>query len=106
MKKNTPQEISDILLGYLAGIQVQLLVLKNKCISWVDCEGVPCWDFNTGLYRLKPEPRKIYVIDEPSGSFGRIYFNRLEEVLDARMTLSRPDDEQVKVLQFTESQDT
>lgn len=55
-KEETARRIS-IMQGFLDGKQVQAREDNGR---WANCSD-PCWDFGYWNYRIKPEPKIIYV---------------------------------------------
>lgn len=64
----TDQEIIDVVAARKAGKQIQY---KNKggTSEWSNCcDNDPVWDFSSTDYRVKPEPKTIWVVTFNDGS--------------------------------------
>jgi len=56
----TTQEMIEVMQAFCDGKQIQFL--SNRSGVWVQTEN-PCWAWAVFDYRIKPEPKEIWVDD-------------------------------------------
>jgi hypothetical protein len=70
----TPQEIIVLIRAYIDGKEIESQFKEDNHQLWCEVNIQPMyWDFNNYNYRIKPEPRIIYMNKYPDGSIGKKY---------------------------------
>lgn len=66
----THDEMIDVIRAHREGKQIQFSSPGN---GWRNCLDDPSWNFQTNCYRVKPEPREIWVNVYDDNSYGSIH---------------------------------
>lgn len=67
-EKMTTEEMIEVMQAYVAGKEIQMQVFSSEGQIW-QAVVTPKWDWRNNKYRIKPEPRVIY-LPKFSGGFG------------------------------------
>lgn len=63
----TNQEMIAVIQAHAEGKPIQFLDKEYPAGGWQPA-GVPCWDFDSYEYRVKPEPETIWIVTFSDGS--------------------------------------
>jgi hypothetical protein len=94
----TPQEMMGVIQAYVDGKRIQKTTSGRN--NWVDepLSWSISWDFSNYDYRIKPEPRIIYVNEYPDGIGGLFHHTVYYAKISAAPTCIR----QVKFIEVLE----
>lgn len=59
------QQMVNVLLAFDSGKKIQCR--ENGLSEWLDCNCAPSWNFRDYDYRIKPEPKTIWVCETYTG---------------------------------------